>query len=155
MRVEQFVQVGEHVVDRGPVGVGGVLERLLHPGEPLVEHLAPEQVLDPPVGRGRLRTLPPVVAELAHRRGGGGREAVQLHLGEGSDAVVHLHVTRQLAALLRDGLVQQLADLLERAVEVVLARQLAATLGDTAGEVVEPGLVTTTTAEELPHRALG
>ena len=44
--LEQLVEVVEHLVDRGAVLVGRVLERLLHAGEPLVEHLAAEQVLD-------------------------------------------------------------------------------------------------------------
>ncbi len=44
--VQQVVQVVEHVVDALPVLVGGVLQRLLHPGEALVEHLATHEVLD-------------------------------------------------------------------------------------------------------------
>ena len=51
-------------------------------------------------------------------------------------------------------MVEQLADLLQRAVEVVPLEQLAAPLGDPAGQVVEPGLVATAAAQELPHRPL-
>ena len=44
--VEQIVEVVEHLVDRLPIFVTGVLQCLLHPGETLVEHLAAEQVFD-------------------------------------------------------------------------------------------------------------
>lgn len=44
--VQQVVQVVEHLVDRLPVLVGRVLQRLLHAGEPLIEHLPAEQILD-------------------------------------------------------------------------------------------------------------
>ena len=40
--VQQVVQVIEHLVDPLTVLVGGVLQRLLHPGEPLIEHLPAE-----------------------------------------------------------------------------------------------------------------
>ncbi len=52
-------------------------------------------------------------------------------------------------------MVEELADLLQRAVEVVPLEQLAAPLGDPAGQVVQAGLVATAPAEELPHRPLG
>ena len=67
---QQLVEVGEHLVDRGAVLVGGVLERLLHAGEALVEQLAAEQVLDLLVVLAGLAALPVVVAELADRRRG-------------------------------------------------------------------------------------
>ena len=44
--LEQVVEVLEHVVDALAVLVRGPLQRLLHAGEPLVEQLAAEQVLD-------------------------------------------------------------------------------------------------------------
>ena len=40
--VKQIVEIVEHVVDTLTVLVGRVLQRLLHPGETLVEHLAAE-----------------------------------------------------------------------------------------------------------------
>ncbi len=46
-------------------------------------------------------------------------------------------VAGQLLALLEHGVVEQLPDLLQGAVEVVPLQQLAAALGDPAGEVVE------------------
>jgi hypothetical protein len=67
--VEQLVEVAEHLVDRGAVLVAGVLQRLLHAGEPLVEQLAPQQVLDALVVLARLAALPVVVAQLGDRRG--------------------------------------------------------------------------------------
>ena len=51
-------------------------------------------------------------------------------------------------------MVEELLDLLERAVEVVLLQQLAAPLGDPAGQVVEAALVAAAAAQELAHRAL-
>jgi len=50
MSVQQVVEVVEHVVDLLAVLVGGVLQRLPHPGETLVEHLAAQQILDLLVG---------------------------------------------------------------------------------------------------------
>ena len=40
--VEKFVEVVKHLVDGLAVFVGRILQRLLHPGEPLVEHLPAE-----------------------------------------------------------------------------------------------------------------
>ena len=53
--VQQIIQIVEHFVDALTVLVGGVLQRLLHPGETLVEHLAAEQILDLLVLFARLR----------------------------------------------------------------------------------------------------
>jgi hypothetical protein len=139
--------------DVGTVVVVGVLERLLHAGEALVEHLPTEQVLDLLVllaGRG---ARPVVPGQFGHGGRWRRRQAVELQFGQGPVAVVDGHVPRELTALGEDRFVEELADLRERAVEVVLARQLTALLGDTAGEVVEAALVTPTAAEELPHRA--
>ena len=52
-------------------------------------------------------------------------------------------------------MVEQLADLLEGAVEVVPLGQLAPLLGDPAGQVVEAALVLAAAAQELAHRPLG
>ena len=56
--LEQLVEVVEHLVDRRAVLVGGVLQRLLHAGEPLVEQLPAEQVLDLLVVLAGLRAMP-------------------------------------------------------------------------------------------------
>ena len=155
MRLEQLVQVVEHRRDRGAVVVGGVLEGVLHPRKPLVEHLASEQVLDLlEVGPG-LGALPVVAAEFGHRRRRGGREAVELHLGEGAVRVVQVDVARELGALGVHGPVEQFADLGERAVEIVFLGELPPAGGDAAGEVVEAGTVPAPTAQELAHRPLG
>ena len=52
-------------------------------------------------------------------------------------------------------MVEQLLHLVEGAVEVVPAQQVATTLRHPAGEVVETGLVAAAAAQELVHRALG
>ena len=64
--VEQVVEVLEHLRDALPVLVGGPFERLLHPGEALVEHLAAEQVADLLVILPGLRAAPVVVGEFLH-----------------------------------------------------------------------------------------
>ncbi|CAB4712892.1 unannotated protein [freshwater metagenome] len=153
--VEERVEVLQHLVDRRAVLVGGALERLLHAGEALVEHLAPKQVLDLLVVLPRLAALPVVRRQLAHGGGGARRQAFELHLAQGAVAVVHLDVARQLLALLEQRAVEELADLLEGAVEVVLLQQLPTPLGHPAREVVEARAVLAATAQELPHRAIG
>ncbi len=40
--VQQVIQIVEHLVDGLPVFISGVLQRLLHAGEPLIEHLPAE-----------------------------------------------------------------------------------------------------------------
>ena len=64
-------------------------------------------------------------------------------------------VAGQLLTLGQHRLVEELADLLQGAVEVVALEQLAPPLGHPAGQVVEPGLVAAAAAQELLHRALG
>ena len=58
---EQVAEVAEHLLDPLAVLGGGVLERLLHAGEALVEQLAAEQVLDLVVLLARLAAAPLVV----------------------------------------------------------------------------------------------
>ena len=151
---QQVVEIGEHLVDRGPVGVGGVLHRLLHAREPLVEQLAAEQVLDPLVVLTRLAALPVVLAELADRGRGRGRQVVELELAQRAVTLVEVDVAGQLLAFVEHGPVEQLADLLQRAVEVVALGQLATLLGDPAGQVVEAALVRAAASQELAHRPL-
>ena len=153
--LEQLVEVREHRVDGGAVLVGGVLEGLLHALEALVEQLAAQQVLDLLVGLACLRALPVVGAQLADRGRGVGRQAVELHLAQRPVAVVHGDVAGQLLALLEHRGVEQLADLLQGAVEVVLGQQLAAALGDPPGQVVEALAVAGPAAQQLAQRALG
>ena len=155
MLLEQVVEVGEHLLHRGPVLLGGTFESLLHPGEALVEELATQQVLDLLVGLAGLAALPVVGRQLAHRGGGRRGEVVHQHLAEVAVPVVHRDVAGQLASFGRDGLVQELAHLTERAVEVVALQDLAAPLGHPSGQVVEPCLVVAATSQELLHRPLG
>ena len=56
--LQQPVEVRQHLRHRGPVLVGRVLQRLLHAGEPLVEHLPAQQVLDLLELRARLGAVP-------------------------------------------------------------------------------------------------
>ena len=67
--VQQVVEVVEHLVDALTVLVGGVLQRLLHAGEALVEHLPAEQILDLLVLFARLLAAPVVVGQLLHGLG--------------------------------------------------------------------------------------
>ena len=153
--LEQLVEVADHLVDGGLVLVGGVLEGFLHPLEALVEHLPAEEVLDLLVVLAGLLALPVVVGELAHRRRRARRQVAELHLAEVAVGVVQVDVTGQLLALLEHRSVEELLDLLHRAVEVVLAEQLTTLVGDLAGQVVEAALVLPATTQELAHRALG
>ena len=153
--LEQLVEVVEHLVDRGAVLVGGVLERLLHAGEPLVEQLAAEQVLD-------LLVVLAGLAAAASRSRDSSLTAAAVEGGRFSSCISRnarsaSSRSTSRASCLRSSstrAVEQLADLLERAVEVVPLQQLAAPLGDPAGQVVEAGLVAAAPAQELAHRPL-
>src|SRR5438094_516555 len=74
-------------------------------------------------GRLGLERAPAVVGELAHGAGGVGGELVQLGLGE---AGLVARVGGQRRPLRLQGLVEQLPDALQGAVEVALAGQVAA-----------------------------
>ena len=60
---QQVVEIVEHVVDALTVLVGRVLQRLLHPGETLIEHLATQQILDLLILLAGLRGPPVVFGE--------------------------------------------------------------------------------------------
>ncbi len=151
VRLEEGVEVAQHRLDRGPILVRGALHRLLHPREPLVEHLPAEQVLDLLVRLPAVGAAPRIVGQLAHRRGRRVRQPLDPHLGE---ARVVVEVARELLALGEHRLVEQLADLLERPVEAVVLQQLPAPLRHATPEVVESALVPAAAAEELAQRAL-
>ena len=99
---------------------GRVLHRLLHALEPLVEHLAAEQVADLLVGLARVGGPPVVLGELPHGPAGVGGQGVELHLAEPGVVAV---VAGERVALGLDRLAEQLADLLQGAVEPVVALQ--------------------------------
>ena len=108
--VQQVVQVVEHFVDALTVLIGGAFERLLHAGEALIEHLAPEQILDLLVFFPRLAAAPVVVGEFLHGFGRRRRERIQLQLAE-SRVVVQR--AGQGFALGQHRLVEKLFDLLQ------------------------------------------
>ncbi len=120
--VQQVVQVVEHVVDALTVLVGGILQRLLHAREALIEHLATHQVLDLLVLLLRLLGAPLVLGEFLHRLGGRVRQRLQLQLVEPS---VVVECAGEFLALGEHGLVEQLLDVLQCAVEVVVLQQLS------------------------------
>ena len=146
---EQGVQVVEHLADALDVAGGDVLHRLLHAGEALVEQLPAEQVADLLVGLAGLGGAPVVGVELADRAAGVRRQRVELHLAEAGVVGVLVGQGGPFG-LQRAG--QQLADLLQRAVEPVVALQPAAPLPDLAGQVVEPAPALHAAAQQLPQR---
>ena len=149
VRLEQVVQVRDHLAD--PLDVLGrrVLHRLLHALEALVERLPAQEVLDLLVGLARLGVAPVVVLQLGHGPRGRRGQRVELHLAEpGVVGVLGL----QGVPLGLERPLEQLADLLQRPVEPVLALQLAAPLVEPAHEVVETLLVAQPAAHQLAHR---
>ena len=113
MLVQQVVEVVQHLVDALAVLVGGALQRLLHAGEALVEHLAAEQILDLIVLFAGLGAAPVVLGQLLDGLGRRRRERVQLQFAE---AGVVVQRAGQFLAFGQHGLVEQLLDLLQGAV---------------------------------------
>ena len=113
MLVQQVVEVVQHLVDALAVLVGGALQRLLHAGEALVEHLAAQQILDLLVLFAGLRAAPVVVRQLLDGLGRRRRQRVELQFAE---AGVVVQRAGQLLAFGQHGLVEQLLDLLQGAV---------------------------------------
>jgi hypothetical protein len=154
--LEHGVEVGEHVLDPLQVLGARVLERLLHPLELAVEHLAPQQVVDLLVLLASLRAAPGVGLELLHGAGGVAGQRVELHLRH-PRAVGRVGEQRRLLEL--DGFLEQLADLLERSVEPAGLARLALALGHLAPQVVEPtqavGAAPQQVAQRLPWRLAG
>ena len=153
--LEQVVEVVEHVADRLAVGIRRTLEGVLHAGEPLVEQLAAEQLLDALVVGTRRGTLPLVVGQVVHGGGSAGGQVLEPHLGERAGVVIHVDVADEVLALLEHGVVEELADLLQRAVEPVTAHQFCAPLAHSSRQVVETLLIAGAAAQVLAHRALG
>ncbi len=111
--VQQVVEVVQHLVDPLAVLIGGALQRLLHAGEALVEHLAAEQILDLLVLFAGLAAAPVVVGKLLDGLGRRRRQRLQLKLRK---AGVVVQRGGQLLALGQHRLVEQLLDLLQRPV---------------------------------------
>ena len=146
---EQVVEVVEHLPD--PLDVLGrrVLHRLLHALEPLVEHLAAEQVADLLVGLARVGGPPVVLGELPHGPAGVGGQGVELHLAEPGVVAV---VAGERVALGLDRLAEQLADLLQGAVEPVVALQARPASPDLPRQVVEPAPLADAAPQQLLQR---
>ena len=147
--VQQVIQIVEHVVDALTVLVGGVLQRLLHPGEALVEHLAAEQILDLVVLLARLVAAPLVVGQLLHCLGRRRRQRLDPHLVEPR---VVVQSTRQLFTLGQHRLVEQLLDLLQGAVKVVALQQLPPTAVRLRGQLVGATHALGAAPQQLLHR---
>ena len=149
MLVQQVVEVVDHVVDPLAVLVGGPFQRLLHAGEALVEHLAAEQIFDLVVLLTRLVAAPVVFGELLHSLGRRRRKRIQLQLAE---PCVVVQRAGQFFALGQHRLVEQLLDLLQRAIQVVLAQQLSASAVGFGGQPVGSGHALGATAQQLRER---
>ncbi len=141
--VEQLVEVGEHVLQ--PL-VGGLLlgarrprlhplQRVAHPSEPLVEHVAAQPVEDVAVDPLGLRRRPAVLGELLDRRRRRARQGVELRLGE--PRVVAVDV-RQRFLLGGEGLVELRLRAGDGAVEPAAAGHLAAHPHRPGPQVVQP-----------------
>ena len=109
----RLVEVVEHLVDALAVLVGGALQRLLHAGEALVEHLAAQQILDLLVLFAGFRAAPVVLGQLLDSLGRRRRQGIELQFTE---AGVVVQRAGQLLAFGQHGLVEQLLDLLQGAV---------------------------------------
>ena len=148
--VQQVIQIVEHLVDALTIVVGGVLQRLLHPGEPLIEHLAAEQILDLLVLFARLLTAPVIVGQLLHGLGRRRGQRLDPHLLEPG---VVVKSARQLLALGQHRLVEQLLDLLQRAVEVVALQQFPAAAVRLGGQLVGAAHILSAAPKQLRQRS--
>ena len=113
---------------------GGTAQRVPHPAELAVEHLAAQQVLDLGVRLARLVAAPPVVRQLPDRPGGVVRQRVQLGLGKSRGVV---RVGEQRPPLGRQRPVEQLPDLLQGAVQPAAPARGPGLLADPAAQLVQ------------------
>jgi hypothetical protein len=149
VRVDEPGEVGDHVLDRREVLLGRVLQRLLHRGERAVEHLPAQQVLDLLVGLPRLARSPVVVLERADGARGVVGQGVQLRLGQPGGVV---GIGEQLPPLRGQCPVEQLADLLQRAVHPPGLAGLAQPVAHRPAQLVEPTPALGPAAQQLPQR---
>ena len=131
--VQQVIQIVEHLVDALTILVGGVFQRLLHPGEALIEHLAAEQILDLFVLFARLGAAPLVVGQFLYCLGRRRGQRLDPHLLE---AGVVVERAGQLLALGQHRFVEQLLDFLQSAVKVVALQQFPTTSVGLGGQLV-------------------
>ena len=136
---EHRVEVGHHVLDPlhrcGGGGFCCVFQRLLHPAELRVEHLAAQQVLHLLEGLRRLGGAPVVARRAGARRAPGRRQRVQRGLAE--PRVVG-GVGEERRPLLADRGVDQPPHLLQGAVEASALAHLPPLLAQPAHHVVQP-----------------
>ena len=149
VRVDELREVGDHVLDRLHVLLGGVLQRVLHRREGAVEHLPAQQVLDLLVGLPRLVGAPRVVLERADGAGGVVGQRVQLVLGQPRGVV---RIGEQLALLGGQRLVEQLADLLQGAVHPPGRAGPAQPLAHRTAQLVEAPPSLRAAAQQLAQR---
>ena len=149
VRVDERGQVGDHVLDRLQVLLAGVLQRGLHRGERAVEHLAPQQVLDPLVVLPRLGRPPRVVLQRPDGARGVVGQRVQLGLGQPGGVV---GVGEEVPPLGRQRLVEQLPDLLQRAVHPPGGAGLPQPFAHRAAELVEAAASLGAPAQQLAQR---
>ncbi len=149
--VEHRVEVGEHLLDpRHRLGVvRRLLQRVAHPLELRVEHLALQQLADLLVGLRRGRVAPRVRREVADLRGGLLRQRGELGLGQ--PGVVG-GVVLQRGPLGVEGLSQQPAHLLKRAVEPAGPAQLALPAPRQGAQVVQPPPALGAAPQHRPQR---
>ena len=151
MLLQQGIQVIDHLLDPGAVLVGRVLQRLLHPREPLVQLLPAEQLGDLLVRLPGCAGAPLIVTQLVDRGRRRRRQILQLQFGESG---VVVQIAGQLLAFGQHRLIEQLAYLVQRAVEAMALQQLLPLLGDPASQLIQTGPIPITAAQELLHRAL-
>ena len=149
VRGQQGVEVGQHVLD--PLHRLRIrrLQRLLHPGELRVEHLALQHLLDRLEDLLRLVGPPRVLVEGAYGAGHVVGNGVQLQLGE--PGVVALGAGQGLA-LGGHRLVERRAHLVERAAEVTAPPGGRPQLADLVGEPVEPAAAVDAASHQVAQR---
>src|SRR5664279_4736806 len=142
------VEVGEHVLGRGqrPRDLAGLLQRLRHAAELAVQHLLAQQVADLVVGLAGIGRAPVVVGQPADRPCRITGQRVELGLPQ--PGVVG-GIGEQRGALLTDRPVQQLPDLLQRAVQPPPLPGGPLPLPDLPAQVVQTVPVLSATAQQV------
>ena len=146
---KKLVEVFQHLADGLTILIRRPFERLLHPREPLIEHLASEQILDLLVVLAPFRGPPVVVRQLLDGLSSRRRQVTDLHLLEPR---VVVEGSGERLAFGEHCLVEELTHFLQRAVEVVLLQQLSATPGSLGRQIVEPPHVSGAAPKHLLHR---
>ena len=133
--VKHLVERLHHLADVLHVLRSRVGQRVTHAGELRVEDLRPQQILNLLVLLPSLGRTPLVVGEFAHGPGSVAGQRVEFGLGHARRVG---RIGEQRPAFGLDRLVEQFADLLQRAVELATAAQFARTVAGPAAHCVEP-----------------